>query len=233
MYLSQVIELKPNKTIQNIFKQSFGYSRQIYNKALDEWKRMYNLHLEDKNNPKPTHRRVRDNLKTMREPWEESQLKMVLETATEDLGKAYNMMWKTHSKYPKYKKKNRDKNSFRIYRKNEFNIRIIDNKYLRFHGLPYNIRMKEKLKLDGIIKEVTISERANKYFASFVVEVNQDDYFKNTNDEFVGIDLGVKDLAIINDSNDNLMKYKSLNKLLLPYYNKIDFYNKACLYENR
>lgn len=227
MYLAQKIELKPNKELVNAFQQSFGYSRYIYNKALETWNNMYDKYLEDNSNPKPNHRKVRDILKHSKEDWEESQLKMILDTSCEDLGKAFNMMWKGHGKYPRFKKKNKSRNSFRMYRKNDYSIQIKDNKYLKIPGLKALIKMKEDLKIDGIIKEVTISEKGHKYYASFVLEVDDDYYDKIDNQEFVGIDLGIKSLAIINGTDGLFKKYHSLNKKLIPLYKKIDYYNKV------
>ena len=40
-YNARKIELRLNKEQKKILDQAFGYSRYIYNKALDEWKRMY------------------------------------------------------------------------------------------------------------------------------------------------------------------------------------------------
>ena len=105
-YTARKIELRPNEEQKQIFEQAFGYSRYIYNKALDEWKQMYEAWKEDNSQTKPNNRKVRDNLKTSREDWEFSQLNVLIETTVEDLSKAFNMMWKGCGKYPNYKSSN-------------------------------------------------------------------------------------------------------------------------------
>ena len=46
-YNARKIELRLNEEQKKIFDQAFGYSRYVYNKALDEWKRMYEAWKED------------------------------------------------------------------------------------------------------------------------------------------------------------------------------------------
>lgn len=225
MYISQKIELKLNNQQKLDFENYFGYSRYIYNKALNVWKDMYEMHQKDKSNPKPTHRKVRDKLKTIKKEWEHDLPKMILETSCEDLGKAFNMMWKTHSKYPKYKKKNKCKKSCRFFRKDKYTLQV-NNKKLKLQGISYKIKMKEDLKISGDIREVTISNVNNRYFASIIVDTKED-YFKIDNKLYCGIDLGIKDLAIVNGDDGFYRKYHSLIKKLEPLYLKIDFYNKC------
>ena len=226
MYLSQKIELKLNKQQKEDFKQYFGYSRYIYNKALDVWSQMYRDYQSDNTLKKPTHRRVRDFLKKNLEDWEINMPKMILETSCEDLGKAFNMMWKTKSKYPKYKSFHKSKKSCRFFRKNEYSLQVKDNKYLKLQGLNYLLKMKETLKISGIIKEVTISCVNNKYYASFIVDC-VDTFFQIDNELYCGIDLGIKDLAIINGDDGFYRKYHSIIKKLKFLYERIDYYNKV------
>jgi putative transposase len=81
VYLAQKIELKPNKSTKKYLNQCFGYSRYIFNKALNEWQDIYNKNKEDKSLPKPTHRLIRDRLKSIKEEWEDELPKMILETS--------------------------------------------------------------------------------------------------------------------------------------------------------
>jgi len=225
MYIAQKIELKIKKSQIEYLNQCFGYSRHIYNKALDTWKEIYSLYKEDNSNPKPSHRKVRDVLKGCKEEWEENLPKMILETACEDLGKAYNMMWKNVGKYPKYKSKHKSKSSFRIFRKDNYTIQIKDKKNLKLRGIDFFLKMKEPLKINGIIKEVTISNKGSKYYASFILDTNEES-FQIENNLYCGIDLGIKDLAIINGDDGLFKKYHSIIKKLKPLYEKINYYNK-------
>ena len=229
-YNARKIELRLNEEQKKIFDQAFGYSRYVYNKALDEWKRMYDAWKGDNSQTKPSNRKVRDNLKSSKEDWEEDQLKMVVETSVEDLSKAFNMMWKGYGKYPKYKSRRNQKDSCRFFRKNEYSLQIKGEKTnkLKVQGISSLIHMKEPLHLkeDHTIQEITVSRRADRYYGSIVIRYVQDDKKVPKEDSYVGIDLGVKDFAIINDDKGLYKKYKSLSSKLIPLHERIKIYNK-------
>ena len=229
-YTARKIELRLNEEQKKIFDQAFGYSRYVYNKALDEWKRMYDAWKEDNSQTKPSNRKVRDNLKSSKEDWEEDQLKMVMETSVEDLSKAFNMMWKGYGKYPKYKSRRNQKDSCRFFRKNEYSLQIKGEKAnkLKVQGISSLIHMKEPLHLkeDHTIQEITVSRRADRYYGSIVIRYVQDDKKVPKEDSYVGIDLGVKDFTIINDDKGLYKKYMSLSSKLIPLHERIKIYNK-------
>ena len=229
-YNARKIELRLNEEQKKIFDQAFGYSRYIYNKALDEWKRMYEAWEEDNSQTKPNNRKVRDALKASREDWEKDQLNILIETTVEDLAKAFNMMWKGYCKYPKYKSRRNQKDSCRFYRKTKYSLQIKGEKSnkLKLVGIPSLIHMKEPLHLkEGhTIQEVTISKKANRYYAGILTRYIQDIKKSSKNDSYVGIDLGVKDFAIINDNKGLYKKYKSLSSKLIPLHERINIYNK-------
>ena len=229
-YNARKIELRLNEEQKRIFEQAFGYSRYIYNKSLDEWKRMYEAWKEDKSQTKPNNRKVRDILKASREDWEYRQLNILIETTVEDLAKAFNMMWKGYSKYPKYKSRRDQKDSCRFFRKTKYSLQIKGDKNnkLKLAGISSLIHMKESLHLkeDHTIQEVTISKRANRYYASIVIRYIQDNIKSSKEDSYIGIDLGVKDFAVTNDNTGLYRKYKSLNSKLIPLHNRIKIYNK-------
>ena len=229
-YNARKIELRLNKEQKKIFNQAFGYSRYIYNKALDEWKRMYEAWKEDNSQVKPNNRKVRDILKASREDWEFGQLNILIETTVEDLAKAFNMMWKGYGKYPKYKNRRNQKDSCRFFRKTKYSLQIKGEKAnkLKVPGISSLIHMKESLYLkeDYTMQEVTISKRDDRYYAGIVIRYLQDEKKSYKEDSYVGIDLGVKDFAIINDDKGLYNKYKSLNQKLIPLHNRIEIYNK-------
>ena len=229
-YTARKIELRPNEEQKQIFEQAFGYSRYIYNKALDEWKQMYEAWKEDNSQTKPNNRKVRDNLKASREDWEFSQLNVLIETTVEDLSKAFNMMWKGCGKYPNYKSRRNQKDSCRFFRKTKYSLQIKGKKAnkLKLTGISSLIHMKESLLLkEGhTMQEITVSKKADRYYASIVTRYLQDDKKPYKEDSYIGIDLGVKDFAIINDDKGLYKKYKSLSSKLIPLHKRIDIYNK-------
>ena len=235
-YNARKIELRLNEEQKKIFDQAFGYSRYIYNKALDEWKRMYEAWKEDDSQVKPNNMKVRDNLKAFKEDWEKNQLNMIMDTSVEDLSKAFNMMWKGYGKYPKYKSRRNQKDSCRFYRKNKYSLQIRGEKAnkLKLAGISSLIHMKESLHLreNHTMQEVTISRKADRYYASIVTRHLQDDKKSYKEDSCIGIDLGVKDFAIINDDKGLYKKYKSLSQKLIPLHNRIKIYNKILSRKN-
>ena len=88
--------------------------------------------------------------------------------------------------------------------------------------------MKEPLQLkEGYtIQEVTVSKKANRYYAGILTRYIQDDNKSSKEDSYIGIDLGVKDFATINDDKGLYKKYKSLNSKLIPLHERINIYNK-------
>ena len=229
-YTARKIELRLNEEQKQIFKQAFGYSRYIYNKALDEWKKMYEAWKEDNSQTKPNNRKVRDRMGELREDWEYGQLNILIETTVEDLSKAFNMMWKGYGKYPKYKSRRNQKNSCRFYRRNNYSLQIKGEKAnkLKLVGIKSLIHMKEPLlfKEGHTMQEITISKRADRYYASIVIRYLQDEKKPHKEDSYLGIDLGVKDFAIINDDKGLYKKYKSLSQKLIPLHKRVDIYNK-------
>ena len=229
-YNARKIELRLNEEQKKIFEQAFGYSRYIYNKALDEWKKMYEAWKEDNSQIKPNNRNVRDRLKDSREDWEFDQLNILIETTVEDLVKAFNMMWKGYGRYPRYKSRRNQKDSCRFFRKTKYSLQIKGEKAnkLKVQGVSSLIHMKEPLHLkeDHTMQEITVSKRANRYYASIIIRYLQDEKKSHKDDSYIGIDLGVKDFAIINDDKGLYKKYKSLSSKLIPLHKRIDVYNK-------
>ena len=229
-YNARKIELRLNEEQRKIFNQAFGYSRYVYNKALDGWKRMYEAWKEDNSQVKPNNRKVRDSLKASRDDWEYDQLNILIESTVEDLAKAFNIMWKGYGKYPKYKSRRNQKDSCRFFRRNDYSLQIKGDKAnkLKLVGVSSLIHMKEPLYLkEGhTIQEITVSKKADRYYASIVTRYLQDEKKSHKEDSYIGIDLGVKDFAIINDDKGLYRKYKSLSSKLIPLHNRIKIYDK-------
>ena len=229
-YNARKIELRLNEEQKKIFEQAFGYSRYIYNKALDEWKRMYEAWKEDNSQIKPNNRKVRDALRDSREDWEFDQLNILIETSVEDLSKAFNMMWKGYGKYPRYKSRRNQKDSCRFYKRNNYSLQIRGEKAnkLKLVGISSLIHMKESLHLkeDHTLQEITISKKADRYYAGIVIRYLYESENVSKEDSYVGIDLGVKDFAIINDDKGLYRKYKSLSSKLIPLHKRIKIYDK-------
>ena len=79
--------------------------------------------------------------------------------------------------------------------------------------------MCEPIRLQGQLKQVTISKKAGRYFASFLIET--DDYIQNypNRQKSVGVDLGIKTLATLSNGEVYLYNTLFLNSIL-PHTNE-------------
>lgn len=221
MILTHKIEIRPNKTVINMIHQCFGYSRYCYNKGLEVWNNEYN------SGNKPNGRSVRDMLKSTKQDWEKELSPNILDNAIDDLEKGFKLFYKGISRHPRFKSKRKSRNSFRFNRKNDSTIRIINNK-LCLPKFPYPIKLTEKIRYKGTIKQCTITKEANKYYTCFVIDTVIEPIINNRK-TYVGVDLGIKEFAIIGYGKNNNRKFKHFKgrmKDLKKLYSKISHYQK-------
>jgi len=235
MKLGQTVKLYPNQKQIKYFEENFNYTRYLYNKGLTEWKNMYNRYKFTKNiKDKPSQYNIRNFLRYSKEEWENGLSNSSFDTVSEDLSHAFTMFFKKISDYPKFKKKKSNKKpSFRIQRKNNYSIQILNDTYLKIFLID-KIKMSNKIRYNGIIKSVTIYRKAGSYYASFIIDIddgNLKTYYKpliKSNQSYSGVDLGIKTLAVISDSNNEIFECESIIKSkLVPIEKKIIFYNKV------
>ena len=201
MLKTHKIELKPNKSQLVYLKQSAGTARFAYNWALDQWKNDYEHYKSYPFNCGISPRSVKyemelrkrlNSIKKEEFPWMYDVSKYAPQQAIKNLSKAFLNFFEGRASFPKSKKKFHH-NSFEIG-----NDQIqIDGKYLI---LPKSspIKMKEKLRFDGVIKTAVISRTANKWFISISLEVDDKSIVSSKN-HAIGIDLGVKAFVTLFD----------------------------------
>lgn len=109
--------------------------------------------------------------------------------------------------FPKYKKKNKNESSM-YFVKNNINDCICERHRVKIPTLGW-VKIKEKgyIPTNLIIKHGNITKKAGRYYLSVVVETQINHEFHEFN-EGIGIDLGIKDLAICS----NQKTYKNINK---------------------
>ena len=85
--------------------------------------------------------------------------------------------------------------------------RRLENKsqkqYLKIPKFGY-VQLKEKLRFEGYINSVTISQRGDRFFASFSIKISQEEFDRThkaavQNKTAVGIDLGLKSALVLSD----------------------------------
>lgn len=100
-------------------------------------------------------------------------------------------------KYSRFKKRGIS-DSFAYRTKPKFKV---DGRNLKIERLDAIIKMRERLRFDGVVCQATISTRAGKWFVSIMIKLSANPYTnKSTSSENqVGVDLGIKELATLSD----------------------------------
>ena len=125
---------------------------------------------------------------------------------------AFMRFFKGQSQFPNFKKKGTSDVKMYFVKNDAKTIIPCERHRIKIPTLGW-VKLKEKgylptTKSGYIISSGTVSVKAGRYYVSVLVEVPDTKLANNTN-EGVGIDLGVKEFAVV--SNGNI--YKNVNKL--------------------
>jgi len=195
--LAYKTELDLNNKQKSMINQATGGARFTYNWGLARRIELYEK--EKKSTTAVTQHRELNKLKKAEFDWMYNSSKCVFQEALRDLDKGFKNFFRNikqgkKSGFPRFKSKHNSKQSFRL----TGSIHVFNDKV----QLPRlgKLRLKEKgyIPSDEKILSATVSKHANKYFVSVAVEKEIElpkDLTKNT----IGIDLGIKDLAITSD----------------------------------
>jgi putative transposase len=215
-------KIRLNPTTEQIqwLLQACGIARFCYNWGLAEWQRQYE---EDE---KPTAYKLKKQLNGIKRqefPWMYDVTKCAVDTGFRNLDAAFKNFFRrckngeAKKGYPRFKSKRRSRKSFRM----DGGRVKLDGHWLKLEKLGEPINMAETLRLDGEIKSVTISEGAGHWYAAVNVEVELPEH--EHPQESVGIDVGIKTLAVLSDGREfenqkllrsELRKLKRLNREL-------------------
>lgn len=213
MIISHKIRIYPNKEQEVFLKKSCGVARFAYNWGLAEWQNQY------KNGEKPNYLKLKkqfNGIKRADFPFTCEVSKCCTETAFANLGKAYKNFFTKRTKYPKFKKKGMH-DSFGLD-----NLKFhIEGNHIKLTKMKPT-RMAEEFRFEGKIMSGTVFRVADKWYISIAVDVQKDMTLPKTG-KYVGVDLGVKDIAITSDGykfanprwiNKSEKKLKRLNREL-------------------
>ncbi|HAO12081.1 MAG TPA: transposase [Planktothrix sp. UBA8407] len=135
-------------------------------------------------------------------PWlKEDCYSSVLQCVAINLNKAYQNFFEGRAKFPKFKSKHH-KQSIQYPQ----SVTVVNQtlKVPKIGEIPAIFHRE----ITGTIKTVTISKTpTNKYFASILCEVEATE-LKELGDKIIGIDLGLKDFAIVHDG-ESVTKYSN------------------------
>lgn len=184
----------PNKEQRIFFEKTFGCVRFMYNKMLADRISSYKESQQnvDKSIKYPTPAQYKSEF-----PFLKEVDSLALANAQINLNNAYTNFFRDKSVgFPKFKSKKDNRRSYKT--NNQKGTVYIENGYIKLPKLKTLVRVKQHRQFQGLIKSVTISQApTGKYFASVLVEENEQLFPKI--DTRVGIDVGLKDFAILSN----------------------------------
>jgi len=219
MIVSYKTEINPTQEQIKKINQTIGTCRYIYNFYLATQKERYE-HGEKLQSAIDFSKWLNNNYLPQHEElsWiKEVSSKSVKQSITNAYG-AYQRFFKKQSKFPKYKKKGKSDVKMYFVKTNAKAIIYCERHRIKIPTLGW-VMLKEKgyvptTKSGLVIRSGTVSEKAGRYYISVLIDVPQKEVEKPTN-QGVGIDLGIKDLAICSDKEvfKNINKSKEVKRL--------------------
>ena len=214
------IELKPNNKQKTYFRKAFGCARLAYNWGLAEWKRMYEA------GEKPSGRKLRTQFNAIKKeqfPFVYEVTKCATMQPFDNLDVAFKRFFKGLGKYPQFKKKRDNEGKFYIER-DKIRLSETNKNSKALSKLTHNengkhqyicmpnmhggwVKMAEHIRFNHAkINNVCISQSGGKYYASFSLEITEEEY-KRTHPNVdlvdanrkVGVDMGIKSALILSD----------------------------------
>ena len=197
--LGQRIRLNLNDVQETRMERCVGAARFIFNLGLARWQEVY------KAGGKPNWRTINaevnarksGDLAWLREiPW------AVPNNALQDLNIAFSNFFRRVKSgdrkvgYPRFKSKKRDKPAFAI----EGRAIIFDGKRVKLPKFGW-VRTRQELRFPGKILSARFTKHAGHWYVSVQVEVESSWVYPHRceTQAVVGVDLGVKDLAVLSD----------------------------------
>ena len=196
MFVSQVIELQPNRRQATLFAKAVGIARFAYNWALAQWQAKY------KAGGTPSAfalSKQLNEIKAQEFAWMLEVPKRVPQQAILNLGNAFKRFFKGESKYPRFKKKGvRDRCRFDNGppKKGENAVKVKDRK-IKLPRIGW-VRMRETVRFQGQIKSAIVSRQADRWFVSLAIDTEAFVKVRKSHGT-VGVDLGIKTLAMLSN----------------------------------
>lgn len=182
----------PNKEQRTLINKTFGCSRFVFNHFLEKWDNTYK-----ETGKGLSYYSCSAQLTQLKKEltWLKEVDSIAIQSSLKNLADSYSRFFKKQNNKPNFKSK---KNLVQSYttRYTNGNITIDDNK-IKLPKLGW-IRFAKSREVEGRILNVTIRRNpSGKYFVSILVETEVQELPKT--DSAVGIDVGLKDFAILSD----------------------------------
>ncbi|UDN56372.1 MULTISPECIES: transposase [unclassified Clostridioides] len=202
------IEINPTTEQKSKIHQTIGVSRFIYNFYIAHNKEVYESKgkfISGMDFSKWLNNEYIPNNQDMK--WIKDVSSKATKQAIMNGDKAFKDFFKKTKGFPKFKKKkNQDVKAY--FPKNNKTDWTIERHRVKIPTLGW-VRLKEfgYIPINSIVKSGTVSQKSDRYYVSILVEEDNIQVSKCTN-EGIGIDLGIKDFAICSNGS----KFKNINK---------------------
>ena len=202
------IEIDPTAEQKYKIHQTIGVSRFIYNFYIAHNKEIYDREgkfVSGMDFSKWLNNKYIPNNQEMK--WIKEVSSKATKQAIMNGDKAFRDFFKKAKGFPRFKKKkNQDVKAY--FPKNNKTDWTLERHKVKIPTLGW-VRLKEfgYIPVNSIVKSGTVSQKADRYYVSILVEENDKKVYKSTN-EGVGIDLGVKEFVVCSDG----IKFKNINK---------------------
>src|SRR5699024_3432848 len=198
----------PNKEQEILIAKTIGCSRFVFNHFLAQWNDTYK-----ETGKGLTYNSCSKQLTQLKKEltWLKEVDSIAIQSSLKNLADSYNRFFKKQNKAPRFKSKKNRVQSYTTKHTNG-NIAINDNK-IKLPKLGW-IRFAKSREVEGRILNVTIRRNpSGKYFVSILVEAEVEETKTGSS---VGIDVGLKDFAILSDSTvyKNNKYFRTLEKKL-------------------
>lgn len=211
--LSHKIEVLANNKQKIHFRKAFGCSRLAYNWGLAKWQEYY------KQGIKKSHLELKKEFNAIKKsefPFVYEVSKYATQQPFLNLNLAFQKFFRDLKQgkvsYPRFKKKRDNFGSYYIggdqvvlsdsnknskkYNKLHTNTKA---QYFKVPNLGY-VKLAEKVRFNGKINSVTISQQGEKFYASFSVAIPQSEFTTQPRSDLgLGIDVGIKSMVSLSN----------------------------------
>ena len=208
-------EIYPTQAQKQKIEQSLGICRWLYNNYLAKNQELYDRYKDNKIDKKDTFmsandfdKHINNNVKVLEEyKWINECGSKARKKAICNAETAYKRFFKGQSRFPRFKKKNRQDVKLYFPKNNKTDFKV-ERHRINIPTLKW-VRLKEKGYIPSDVKAIngTVSKHADRYYVSVVCNIEHD-VVQNKKGQGIGIDLGIQNLAVC--SNKSI--YKNINK---------------------
>ena len=168
------VEIFPDSVMRKEIETLFGYRRWVWNQGLELWNWQYEHFLEMKDKKdRPSEHKIRDALVANKKDWQYQLSARVLQTAVKDLGEAWKKYLRKdlpNTGKPKFKSKKSPFQSFRTDRASIKDGKLRLDKPRGSKTVFKDIRFSGADLPDGKIRQLTVSRKNGRYYASITID---------------------------------------------------------------